>query len=263
MENNDNSTLTEEDVKKLLYGTVVAEILRLKQSSNRPSDSGEKPWWQKILESTGGTAIITVVIGGILGQMISCSIQKDLKEREFQQGQQQAANAQALIAYKEYIEQEKDTVKHAYELVGKGITSSEDLISLTSEQFSVDKFTGKDEDTIKNQRKLVREQYNTVDKMWRSEGIQLGLLMSYYHNGSPEVLTSWQNVQTSMTNYMTCAENWYTSNTSLTNPNDACNNERNKLNQDLKEMTTTLESARRYLWKEPTPTQQSEKPLAK
>src|SRR5437764_6648982 len=92
-----------EEKQLLQHESFVAEILKRRAPSE---NNQQKPLWQRFLETTGGAAVITVLIGGIFGQIISSSIQSSLKEREFQQAWLKERGDQALVANKEYLEKE-------------------------------------------------------------------------------------------------------------------------------------------------------------
>jgi hypothetical protein len=67
-------------------------------------DAPERPklWWQAFLESSGGAALITVAIGGLLAQWINVHVQTATTEREFNNAWLRARGDQALTAYRDY-----------------------------------------------------------------------------------------------------------------------------------------------------------------
>src|SRR5258706_12053412 len=71
--------------------------------------SGEllkKPRWQVVLESGGGAALITVLIGGIAAQVINLTAQRAATRREFNNAWVKARGDQALNAYKDYVHEQ-------------------------------------------------------------------------------------------------------------------------------------------------------------
>jgi hypothetical protein len=202
-----------------------------------------KPRWQRFLETSGGTALITVVLGGVLGQFITWSIQNGQKEREFQQAWMKARGDQALVTYKEYVDQEQDIVKVAFGLIGNCMSASQDLILLTSPEFAPDTFVG-----AEKQRTAVRDKYNTLSAQWGSEREKLGLLMNYYHPGRAEVAAAWQNTQRSLTEYMGCARQWYLTHLGSTETANACKKEGDDLSNQLVRLNASLETGRQYAW---------------
>jgi hypothetical protein len=203
----------------------------------------DKPAWQRFLESSGGAAMITVVLGGIFGQVISLSIQKSVKERDFQQQWLKARGDQALEAYKEYLIEEKNLIQRVYKLIGQSISATEDLLILSTPEFSPGSYAG-----IEDQRKALREQYNKVDAAWRSECEELGLLIRYYHRDHPEVAGAWGDVRTSITGYMDCARQWDNQRSQISDSLKACGKELESLKTAVQKLSTNLESARQYAW---------------
>lgn len=214
---------------------------------NQPSVSSiqkpEKRGWQRFLETPGGAALITVLLGGILGQWINLSIQKSVKEREFQQGWLKARGDQALEGYKEYLGQEKELIQRAYKLIGSCLSTSEDLIILTRKEFAPGSHVGVEEQTT-----ALREQYNKIDMQWRSEREEIGLLMSYYHQGQQTVIVAWQEVQEAITSFMDCARHWYLVHPQPIDDPEACRKEKESLREKLSKLSASLESARHYVW---------------
>lgn len=158
---------------------LVAEIIKWKARPESPS-----PWWHRILQSTAAAALITVLIGGIFGQYISNEIQKSQKDRE-----------NKLTAYNKLLEQGHETINRAYALIGNCIAVSDDLITMQKHEF----------DHFNDQKEGFRREFTAVDKQWRAERIQLGLLMGYYHHNDQNVTSAWQTVQETTTAFLDCA----------------------------------------------------------
>jgi hypothetical protein len=209
--------------------------------------------WNGVLEflkTTGGTALITVLIGGLFGQIITCSVQNRLKEREFQQAWLKARGDQALVAYKEYLDKEQETVTRAYGLVGSCITASSDLIEITGTGFDPAKSEG-NEPHLKKQVDDIWSKYNEMDTQWGVEREKLGLLIGYYHHGRPEVYEAWGQVKESVTAYKDCAAkryDEYLETRKLIDTTNVCQNEKQSLDQSLSHLTRTLDAARQYAW---------------
>ena len=250
MKENSLPSWSSEEERLLRHEAFMAEAL--KQRASIGAGEQPKPWWQHILWSSGGTALITVLLGGIAGGLINWFVQSDLKDREFWQAYWRARGDQALVAYKEYLDQEREIVKRAYELIGSAISGSEDLITLTSSDFALDGFVGADRQMVKEQRVSFRDKYNTVDAQWRSEHEKLALLMSYYHHGRREVVAAWQEAQQSVTEYMDCARRWHADHVRASVDKNtikgACKAEKDNLAKKVEQLTTRLEASRQYAW---------------
>src|SRR4029077_7388114 len=102
------------------------ELLRLRSAplsssdEKKPVAADHKPGWKRFLESSGGAALITVVLGTLGGAVITNLIQSYM--------QRQQARQQGIA---EYIKGEHDTVKAVFELVGQSIAAAENLSTLT------------------------------------------------------------------------------------------------------------------------------------
>lgn len=181
-----------------------------------------------------------------MGNFIAATIQAGAKEREFQQSWMKARGDQALLAYKEYNDQEQETVKRAYELIGGCIAAADDLIGLTDPSFAPGSHEG-----IEAQRKAIRKIYNEQEAQWRKDGLKLKLLMSYYHP-QPEITDAWKGVDVSVTDYLDCSGNWYGSQEDKSAaPEDiknACKDKKDIFNAKVVQFTQLLEKGRRYVW---------------
>src|SRR6185503_4847747 len=103
-----------EDKEQLLeYETFIKEVLARREGAGKGGQT--KPVWQRFLETTGGTALITVLIGGIMGSIITGMIQISAKNREAQQARLTARNSQAQVSYKEYLDKELEIVNRAFD----------------------------------------------------------------------------------------------------------------------------------------------------
>jgi hypothetical protein len=238
------SELSEQDQRALNYLALAANVLR-----PPPVDSGtssKSPWWNAFLQPGVLAALVTVVVGGIMGNFIAATIQAGAKEREFQQSWMKARGDQALLAYKEYTDQEQETVKRAYELIGGCIAAADDLIGLTDPSFSPGSHEG-----IETQRKAIRKTYNDYGAQWSKDGLKLKLLMSYYHP-QHEITDAWKDVEVSVTEYMDCSSDWYVSHEDESlDPKvieTACKDKKDTFNEKVAQFTERLEKGRRYVW---------------
>lgn len=242
-----------EDEKRLLrHEAFISEVVRLRTHSA----SDKKPVWLLFLESNGGTALITAVLGALLVQWISGNIQRSLKEREFQQAWMQARGNQALTAYKEQLDQEEQIVRRAYDLIGSTIQASEDLIDLSGQELSLNTYKPSERKKIAEQRDRIRKAYNKADTDWRSQRKNLSLLIALYHHGHVEIVREWQGVDDAVPTYMDCALAWYDAHHDETPETlkTACVTEKKNLADKLDQLTATLgdfRSRAREDWESP------------
>jgi hypothetical protein len=168
---------TEEERRLLRHEEFVAQLL--KQRGGSQKSEAAKPAWQRFLESTVGAAMITVLIGGIIGAVISGEIQAGLKERDYEQTRLKAIGDQALVSHKEYLDKQQDIVKRIYEKIGTSISAAEDLITITRREYNHTLKEGAEKERQKKFNDNVIETFNAKDREWRSERDVLGFLMGY------------------------------------------------------------------------------------
>ncbi len=207
-----------------------------------------KSWWQELLESAGGAALVATLIGGIFASIVSAIIQHGAKEREFQQSWLKAQGEQSLAAYKDYLDQEREAVARAYSLIGDSISSAQNLLI-----FSTPDFAPGTSPEVDRERAELKKNWDAVDARWRSEKINIGLMMSYYHKGSPDVMNAWNKIDGSVTAYMVCARNQYkkaqeTPAKKEELEKEPCSDKANNYQGALQELSVALEKNRRYAW---------------
>lgn len=232
---------------------VSSQVRFLKRIAASVDESRQKPSWQRFLESAGGAALVTVIVGGILGSLINAWVQNQLKERETNLAIVKARGDQALVAYKEYLGQEQELIKHAYELIGNCIADSENLIVITGANFADENIDPASRKETRDQRIALRQKFNATDQKWRSEREVLGYLMSYYHQNQSNIVAAWEGVQNSVSIYMTCTEDKYAEYSIATPTREmvltACKKEKEDIREQLVKFTLGLETTRRYAWK--------------
>jgi hypothetical protein len=235
--------------ERQLVELLKAIFTAFRERNHPPSPTPEKPRWQRFLESAGGTAVISVFIAGIATQIITCTVQTSLKERDTEQAYIKARGEQALVSYKDYLDQERQAVQQAYAQIGSCLSAGHRVIEQTGPQWQP-----KPGFTFKPQQDEIKRNFNEVNTQWRSGAIGLGAMMSYYHPDGPDVLPSWRCVQTAMTEYMDCAEGW---GIKYSEPNPGATTEQVKIacvphltrvNESLDRLSTALETSRHYPW---------------
>lgn len=256
MDPNETPAWSEEEKQKLHHESFISELLKRRNAESQNDEEQKKGRWQRFVEllgSAGVVALITVTGGGIFGQCISGSIQSSQKEREFQQARLKAEADQALLAYKEYLEREHETVLNAFELIGSCISASEDLIRTTGRRFHEDSYKGAEQESVKKQKTEISSRYDARELEWRSTSWKLGLLMSYYHHADAAVSKDWGDCQERVTQYMDCAAKWNNDHPGNFQDDEklreiACKEERRMLAESLRSLNVNLEKARKYAW---------------
>ncbi len=226
--------MSEEDEHKnllLQHESFIAEVLK----HRNPVSGGEasKSRWEILANSNALTAFITVLGTGIFGTWLAAGIQERSRRAE-----------RALVEHKEHVTAEVETVKRAYDLAGKYISASEDLIAITGPEFDPRRYDGEKRKELESQKAEIRKQHNTIDAEWRHNRESLGYLISFYHHGRTEVITNWHDVQEAMEQYNACASDWSNTHPVATkeelNP-PPCKAEKDKVRQQLGELNLALE----------------------
>jgi hypothetical protein len=240
------SEWSDDEARLIHHGKLIARLLR---ESERPGKADQpKPSWQRFLESSGGTALVTVIIGGLFGTLISALVQYGASGREFQQAWLKGRGDQALVAYKDFLDKQQEIIKRVYDRLGTCISASEDLASLSKDVNQTKNYEGDQKTRVMKYRISVQDKYTQSEAEWRSERDALGLLMDYYHPRQTNVIAAWRDLKESMTKYMSCVEKWSHDNPLSAETEDACKPEKDALVNRIDHLTSSLEINRTYAW---------------
>jgi|GEM_PF-3401127 len=244
------SDLSEPDKRLLSYLALTTQVIQRQLNESSKSDP-PKTFWAAFREPTVVAALITVLIGGIAATIITGIIQSTTREREFEQAWLKSRGDQALVSYKEYLDQERDLITRTYTSIGNCISASDRLTNLTRKVW---RGPFVEPAAVEKQRKDIRDNYNQNSAKWHGESQEIGLLMGYYHPSSTNVVASWAAVKKAVDDYVDCAEDWYNKHPPTKKaPADeevsgACKPKYDTLLGELQSLTKSLESARRYAW---------------
>lgn len=226
-----------DEARQLRHETFVAEVLRARGGPPKPAET--KPWWERLLNATAVTALIGVVGTGVVGHWVAGAVQERSKQREL-----------ALVAYREYLNAELDTVKSAYRLIGSYLSASEDLIFLTGPAFQTRGFTPEQVQALEAQKQEMRKHYNEMDAQWRNERDSLGFLMAYYHDGSQDIAEAWRAAQQAVDAFNDCAWQWHVTHPAVSDAEmrAACLAEKAGASDRVSALTQRLGTARQFAW---------------
>lgn len=206
---------------------------------------GEQPeaFWKRFLQSVGGAALISALLGTQLSGYINAATAERAKTTE----SQRKTIELRLAAYKEYLDQQRDVVLRASEMMGRCVAASEELIALTDPAFDPSRY----DDGLQGQRVEIKEKFNVCAREWNTEYNKLSILMGYYHTGQPAVAAAWGEVQRATAGYMECAQQWYVNNSAAPVATAAaCKAEKEELKRGVDEFSRQLGAARQYVWQE-------------
>ncbi len=239
---------SEDQERMLQHEAFVSEVIKRRQESKAELEPGTM---LRFLQSNGGTAVITILLGSLLAPIVISFVQSSA-----------AHNDQALSEYKQYLEHQQESVKETYDLVGGTIFATGDLIAITKPAFNPPPETkGIDRPALDKQVREIIANFNAAVKEWRVKKNIQGLLVSYYFYGQPGVLKAWRGAEQSIDNFVACAETrhenfWKNPSLVLQQP-DECQSIKDKIEPTLESLAQSIEVSRRYNWQQfevPTPT---------
>lgn len=174
-----------EEQHGLQHERLMAEVFALRKALAEQS----KPWWQIVLESAGGAALITVIFGGMLGGLVTGMYQSA-------QAKIQRENA----ARKRLQELRFQAETEALQLVSTTVAAAEDLLQLSSKSFL---------QASKEQQDGIRKAFTLADATWRKQNtIVIRFKFHYYYRDNPEVMMAWKQTRERVSGYVNCAGQW-------------------------------------------------------
>lgn len=192
------------------------------QPATPPPDKKEKPLWLTFFESASGPTLITVVLGGIFGTLITAMVQQMLKERE-------EARAEAAIVGKARLE----TVQNAFLLTGRMIGAADDLIVTGGPEYDLSRYQGEELTKVVAEIHAIRDGYNTTDHEWRTTRYSHGMLLAYYHPTRADVAERWTDLANAVSGYVDCAREWSVSHPQPTAYDGSCGEKRGRVDASI------------------------------
>ncbi len=198
---------TPEEQAVLRSARLVVELEKIR-GDQQPSRS--KPTWQRFLESTGGAALITVLVGGIAGGLITSHLETRQKDRELAVQKEQAAEQRKSAAHKELLTARLTAVQGAIDLLGRAIAAGEDLIVITGPEWRLQEARAEvDAKVTRRKKEELREGWNTADAAWRSQRHSAGLLLAVYSSKARNVAEAWRQTEETVAGFLDCARDYY------------------------------------------------------
>jgi len=249
MANPDLQALSDEQKHSLQEERYIAEIIKIRSGEK----SEERRWLRLLFETAGGTAFITVVLGGLLGTMVNSCVQSSLQAREFAQSQEKSKSDLALTQYKDYLERRQDAMKSTYDLVGQCASACTTLASRMSSDNNPKKYpTQKEKEELIHQNNDTYEKFQKLEDDWRSNRDRFGLWVSYYYEGNADVIRCWNDTKESLTKYLDRTEAEYRQYIEDYRSRDQAKvAEKEKIDYETKvgKFTQCLQRNNRYFWK--------------
>ena len=197
----DAEELTPEEKALLRHEAFIAEVL--KQRSEGDQESLAKPRWQVVLESAGGAAIITVLIGGAFTAWITHRFQGSEKEREFQNEIVKLYGQHRLTVQEKETEERFKTLQASLRLIGTVMNRGQDKIDI-----DLRRFARKMDPELKKkdlaQEENIRHQYNEAFEQWRTEKGALEPQIGYYFG--EDARRAWKETAQALEAFLRCAD---------------------------------------------------------
>lgn len=204
------------ELRDLVAQAVAIEYLRYRERppDKRP-DSEQKPTWLKLFETTGFAALVTVVLGGIAGGLITSKLQESARSRERQAAIARLDHDRELAAFKEHLDRERKVVDEMYLRLGKFVDASRDLTTLSRKEFCEGCNRAGLTKRLISQKQEVVKRYDDAMIEWNTNRLRLGMLLQIEHDNDSELLRAWKQTCDAAEAYAECADRWRTKYNSL------------------------------------------------
>jgi hypothetical protein len=206
-------------------------------------DIGVKPAWQRFLESAGGAALITALIGGAFVQWVADSIQRGAARRDFNNAWLKARGDQALLAYRDYHNDQLRALEQLYVEVGHIVSASEALVAAANWDTRLP--------ATRTSIGRIAADFNAAEDKWVEAKPRFTFLLSYYSNANRNVARDWRALSKAIDDYRECVSARYD-----TPPSGAqsaaellCGEQRNYVDTKIDALGADLEGSRSYVWR--------------
>ncbi len=232
-----------QELHDLVVQAVAVEYLRYRQgeSQGKPA-TDKKPIWLQLFESAGFAALVTVLVGGIAGAVITSMLQQYGKERESQAAEIHLEHDRKFATYKEHLDRERKVVEEMYLKLGKFADASRDLTTLSRKEFCEDCKKSRMADRLIKEKQGVLDRYDAATIDWNSNRLRLGMLLQLEHQNDKELLGEWKRTSDAVEQYAECADRWRTKYTQLEihEALKACAPSRERLDETTQALTNRI-----------------------
>jgi hypothetical protein len=194
----DDQEFTAEEKAYLRHEEFVAEVLKRRS----PSES-KKSGLQAFLESSGGTAIVTLLLTGGFTTVITHILQKNMAERDFQNQIVKLYSEHRLSVQKGLLDGRVQTLRSSLELLGKVLNHGQSRVDIDGPRFArrMDPELQKKNEA---QQEEIRKQFNATWELWDSQKGALEPLLGYYFG--QDVKKAWHEVVSRTDDFVRCAD---------------------------------------------------------
>ena len=191
-----SNDLTDEQKAFLKTDAFVNSVLRARTSTNEST-----PLWLAFFRSTGGAALVTVIIGGIATAIITGMFQGWQKDRDLENG--------IIALYSQFlIDQHKDTLaaraslRHeSFTLLGQIRNSAGSMIDIEGPAFAFPD-DPQQREKIMAQKEQVRTDFNRAWERWQTHKTALGSRFDYHYGD--ESRDAWKSLGIAVDELLQC-----------------------------------------------------------
>jgi hypothetical protein len=238
----------DQELRDLLARAVALEYLRAKQNPpEKKAEDEKKPIWLQLFESAGFAALVTVLVGGIAGAVITGMFQQYGKERDAQAAASRLEHDRKVAAYNQHLDRERKVVDEIYLKLGKFVDASRDLTTLSRKEFCEDCPKQRLSAHMIKEKLGVVERYDAATIEWNSNRLRLGMLLQLEHENDKDLLDDWKKTSEAAEQYAECADRWRTKYNRLEihEALKACTPSRGRLDEAAQALTKRIVELRR------------------
>ena len=188
--------------------------------------------WLSVLNSSSVTALITTLIGGLFASFVTFLYQEKAKEVD---------RVRAETA--DYLERERKVVEDAFNITGRLIAASENMIQLTSDTFDERHRTPAQLTSLRTKKQEIISNYNEADREWRAQQAILRLRIRMEHGADPSVSDAWDKASLALSDFSDCSRLWFETHVEAADQSNlamACATRRKALNDNLEVLTREI-----------------------
>lgn len=222
---------------------LVPEVLALDYLKSREKPVAEpKPRWLQLFESSGFVALITVVLGGIVGGYITFTLQDRAKEREQQAAARQLQHDRDLAAFNDHLDRERKIVDEFLTALGRLVDTSNSLVHLSREEWAEDRKPAAEAQRLAKGKHDIVQRYNEATEVWDANRLRLGMLLQLEHSNDPALAQAYRETCDKAEAYGLCADRWRQKHANLTvsEAEQGCADFRQDLDASVKTFTDRL-----------------------
>lgn len=194
--------------------------------------SESKSVWLAVLNSSGMTALITTLIGGLFVSFVTSQYQDKAKEVD-----------RARAETNDYLERERKVVEDAFNVTGRLIAAAENMIQLTGSAFDERHRTSSDLALLRSKKREIINNYNDADRDWHAQQTTLTLRITMEHGADQGVSDAWGKTSSGVTEFSDCSRLWFETHAEPVDQNKlitACASRRKALEESLDSLTRQI-----------------------